>query len=55
MSPCFAYASFPAHKCSLGAHQQSCDVLAAVTPEQFLAKLEMIESQERRPEQIPDR
>jgi ADP-heptose:LPS heptosyltransferase len=44
MSPCFAYASFPAHKCSLGAHQQSCDVLASVTPDQVLEKLEMIES-----------
>jgi hypothetical protein len=44
MSPCFAYASFPAHKCPLGAHQQACEVLVAATPEQVLQKLEMIES-----------
>lgn len=44
MSPCFAYASFPAHKCSMGIHQQCCDVLASATPDQVLQKLEMIES-----------
>jgi hypothetical protein len=44
MSPCFAYASFPEHKCSMGIHQQACDVLSAVTPEDVLQKLEMIES-----------
>jgi ADP-heptose:LPS heptosyltransferase len=44
MSPCFAYASFPEHKCSLGAHQQVCDVLSATTPDQVLEKLDLIES-----------
>jgi hypothetical protein len=44
MSPCFAYASFPEHKCSNGIHQQSCDVLTAVTPEDVLQKQQMIES-----------
>lgn len=44
MSPCFAYASFPEHKCSQGAAQQSCDVISAVTPDQVLQKMDMIES-----------
>jgi hypothetical protein len=44
MSPCFAYAQFPAHKCPNGAAQDCCDVLATVMPEQVLQKLDMVES-----------
>lgn len=44
-SPCYAYANFPAHKCSLGAHQSCCDVLSAVEPQQVLEKLDMVESE----------
>jgi hypothetical protein len=44
MSPCYAYASFPANKCSFGAHQQCCDVLASTTAEQVMQKLDMVES-----------
>jgi ADP-heptose:LPS heptosyltransferase len=44
MSPCYAYAQFPASKCSLGVHQQCCDVLASTTGAQVMDKLDMIES-----------
>lgn len=44
MSPCFAYASFPAHKCSDGPAQTCCDVLSSVSPDQVMDKLSMVES-----------
>lgn len=44
MSPCYAYANFPAHKCSLGEHQQCCDVLATVEADQIMKKLDLIEN-----------
>jgi hypothetical protein len=43
-APCFAYAQFPAHKCPNGANQISCDVLASISTEQVVEKLDMIES-----------
>lgn len=44
MSPCYGYASFPAHKCPNGARQVTCDVLASVSPEQVVQKLDLVES-----------
>lgn len=44
MSPCYAYATFPAHKCPNGAAQACCAVLASITPEQVAVKLDIVES-----------
>jgi len=43
-SPCFAYSSFPAHKCPRGAGQTVCEVLAYTNPASVIEKIEAIES-----------
>lgn len=42
-SPCFAYDWFPPHKCPNGENQRVCEVLAATTARQIMAKFEMVE------------
>lgn len=43
-APCFAYSQFPTHKCPNGEHQRTCAVLEAVTAEDIMAKIELVES-----------
>jgi ADP-heptose:LPS heptosyltransferase len=41
-SPCFAFAGFPTDKCPAGEEQKVCNVLASVTVEDILKKLEIV-------------
>jgi hypothetical protein len=43
-SPCFAYGKFPVNKCPQGQRQISCEVTAAVAPDDVLSKVDIIES-----------
>lgn len=43
-APCFAYGGFPEKKCPFGAEQTCCEVLTAITPDDVLKKVDMIES-----------
>jgi hypothetical protein len=43
-SPCFAYGKFPVNKCPQGQRQISCEVTAAVTADDVLKKVDIIES-----------
>lgn len=43
-SPCFAYGKFPVNKCPQGNRQISCEVTAAVTADDVLTKVDIIES-----------
>lgn len=43
-SPCFAYGKFPVEKCPNGIRQGVCEVLGAVTVDDVLKKVDMVES-----------
>lgn len=43
-SPCFAYSQFPVDKCPDGVRQTCCEVTAAVTVDDVLRRVDMIES-----------
>ena len=43
-APCFAFGGFPVNKCPFGGEQTCCEVLASITPDDVLKKVDMIES-----------
>jgi len=43
-SPCFAYGQFPVNKCPQGVRQACCEVIGAVTADDVLKKVDMVES-----------
>lgn len=43
-SPCFAYGNFPVNKCPNGIRQTCCEVISAVTADDVLRKVDIIES-----------
>jgi hypothetical protein len=43
-SPCFAYGKFPVNKCPSGIHQACCEVTGAVTADDVLSRVDIIES-----------
>jgi ADP-heptose:LPS heptosyltransferase len=43
-APCFAYGAFPSTKCPQGAAQRTCEVLSAVSADDVLKKVDMVES-----------
>lgn len=43
-APCFAYQSFPAHKCPAGQNQNMCEVLKAVDTDEIMAKFSAVEN-----------
>ena len=43
-APCFAYGRFPVNKCPAGIHQTCCEVTGAVTADDVLSRVDMIES-----------
>lgn len=43
-APCFAYSGFPTQKCPRGENQRVCEVLASVTAEDVVAKLDQVET-----------
>ena len=45
--PCYCFGSFPYHKCPHGAQQTTCEVLASVTVDSVLAKLDKVECRTR--------
>ncbi len=45
--PCYCFGSFPQHKCPRGAEQTVCEVLASVTVDSVLTKLDAVECRRR--------
>lgn len=43
-SPCFAYGKFPVERCPNGIRQRACEVISAVSVDDVLKKVDMVES-----------
>lgn len=43
-APCFAYGKFPVNKCPNGTRQTACETISAITVDDVLKKVDMIES-----------